>query len=59
LRTADATHLATAIATGAQRFITSDSKDFGPPIKEIDITSRPTCPIWRRGSLLSAGRTRR
>ena len=38
LRLADATHLATAIAMGAHRFITNNSKDFGQPIKEIEIT---------------------
>lgn len=38
LRPVDATHLATAIAMGAQRFITNNSKDFGQPIKEIDVT---------------------
>jgi predicted nucleic acid-binding protein len=38
LRAADATHLATAIGMGAQRFITNNKRDFGGPIKEIDIT---------------------
>jgi len=38
LRGPDATHLATAIAMGAQRFITNNSKDFGPSIMEIDVT---------------------
>ena len=38
LRLADAMHLATAISTGAHRFITNNSKDFGPFIKEIDVT---------------------
>jgi predicted nucleic acid-binding protein len=38
LRGPDATHLATAIAMGAHRFITNNSKDFGRPIKEIEIT---------------------
>jgi predicted nucleic acid-binding protein len=38
LRLADAMHLATAISVGAQRFITNNSKDFGPFIKEIDVT---------------------
>jgi predicted nucleic acid-binding protein len=37
LRAPDATHLATAIRMGAQRFITNNSKDFGQPIREIDI----------------------
>lgn len=38
LRGPDATHLAAAIAIGAARFITNNSKDFGPFIKEIDVT---------------------
>lgn len=38
LKTADATHLATAISMGADRFITSNKRDFGADITEIDIT---------------------
>jgi len=38
LRLADAIHLATAIGMGAHRFITNNSKDFGQPIKEIEVT---------------------
>lgn len=38
LRTADAVHLATGIAMGAQRFITNNSRDFPQTITEIDIT---------------------
>jgi predicted nucleic acid-binding protein len=38
LRLADATHLATAISMGAQRFITNNKRDFGTYIKEIDVT---------------------
>ena len=38
LRLADATHLATAIAMGAHRFITNNSKDFSQRIKEIEVT---------------------
>lgn len=38
LRAADATHLATAIGIGAERFITNNRRDFGAGIKEIDIT---------------------
>lgn len=38
LRTADATHLATAISMGAHRFITNNRRDFGESIKEIDVT---------------------
>jgi predicted nucleic acid-binding protein len=44
LRLADAMHLATAIAMGAQRFITNNSKDFGPFIKEIEITYPAALP---------------
>jgi hypothetical protein len=40
LRAADAVHLATAIATGADRFITNNARDFPRTISEIDIT----CP---------------
>jgi predicted nucleic acid-binding protein len=38
LRAADAIHLATAVSLGAHRFITNNGKDFGAPIKEIDVT---------------------
>jgi predicted nucleic acid-binding protein len=38
LRAADATHLATAVGMGAERFITNNRRDFGPDIKEIDVT---------------------
>jgi predicted nucleic acid-binding protein len=38
LRTADAIHLATAIAIGAQRFITNNTRDFPQTITEIDVT---------------------
>jgi predicted nucleic acid-binding protein len=38
LRLADAMHLATAISMRADRFITNNSEDFGPFIKEIDVT---------------------
>jgi predicted nucleic acid-binding protein len=38
LRAADATHLATAVAMGAERFITNNQRSFGPDIKEIDVT---------------------
>jgi predicted nucleic acid-binding protein len=34
----DAVHLATAVAAGADRFITNNSRDFGREIVEIDIT---------------------
>lgn len=38
LRAADAVHLATAVAAGADRFLTNNSKDFPRSITEIDIT---------------------
>jgi predicted nucleic acid-binding protein len=37
MRTADATHLATAVSMGARRFITNNKRDFGTDIEEIDI----------------------
>ena len=37
LRAADAFHLATAVATGADRFITNNRRDFGPSITEIEV----------------------
>lgn len=38
LRAADAVHLATAVATGADRFITNNRRDFPATISEIQIT---------------------
>jgi predicted nucleic acid-binding protein len=38
LRAADATHLATAITVGADRFITNNRRDFPPTITEIQVT---------------------
>lgn len=38
LRAADAIHLATAVGTGADRFITNNKRDFGIAITEIEIT---------------------
>jgi predicted nucleic acid-binding protein len=38
LRAADAIHLATAVASGADRFITNNSSDFSKRITEIEIT---------------------
>jgi predicted nucleic acid-binding protein len=35
---ADAGHLATALALGADRFITNNQRDFPPTIKEIEVT---------------------
>ena len=41
LKAADATHLATAVSTGADRFITNNQRDFPVTITEIDV-SYPT-----------------
>jgi predicted nucleic acid-binding protein len=38
LRAADAVHLATAVAAGADRFITNNSSDFAKTISEVAIT---------------------
>ena len=37
LRATDAAHLATAVAAGAERFLTSNRKDFPQTIAEIDV----------------------
>ena len=37
LRTVDATHLATAVHAGADRFITNNQRDFPQTIEEIDV----------------------
>ncbi len=37
LRAADAVHLATAVAAGADRFITNNSSDFSKAVTEIDV----------------------
>jgi predicted nucleic acid-binding protein len=38
LRAADATHLATAVAVGADRFLTNNKRDFPPAIAEVRVT---------------------
>jgi predicted nucleic acid-binding protein len=38
LKAVDATHLATAVAVGADRFITNNQRDFPQTITEVDIT---------------------
>jgi len=38
LRAVDAVHLATAVAVGADRFVTNNSSDFPKTIVEIDVT---------------------
>jgi predicted nucleic acid-binding protein len=44
LRGADATHLATAVSLGAERFITNNKRDFPESIEEIDVTYPDTLP---------------
>jgi predicted nucleic acid-binding protein len=44
LRATDATHLATAVSMGAERFITNNKRDFGPGIEEIDVTYPDALP---------------
>jgi predicted nucleic acid-binding protein len=44
LRAADATHLATAVGLGADRFITNNRRDFGPHITELDVTYPDALP---------------
>jgi predicted nucleic acid-binding protein len=38
LKAADATHLATAVAAGADRFLTNNERDFPRTITEVGIT---------------------
>jgi predicted nucleic acid-binding protein len=38
LRAADATHLATAVAVGADRFLTNNRRDFPPSVTEVKVT---------------------
>lgn len=38
MRAVDAAHLATAVATGADRFLTNNRRDFPKTITEIDVT---------------------
>lgn len=44
LRAADAAHLATAIAAGADRFLTGNRKDFPTAITEIEVVSADELP---------------
>jgi predicted nucleic acid-binding protein len=37
LRVTDATHLATAVAVGADRFLTNNQRDFRPTITEVRV----------------------
>lgn len=44
LRAPDAVHLATAVAAGADRFITNNSSDFSQAVTEIDVTNPSELP---------------
>jgi predicted nucleic acid-binding protein len=44
LRAADAVHLATAVAAGADRFITN-RRDFPPSVAEIEVTYPEDLPM--------------
>jgi predicted nucleic acid-binding protein len=44
LRAADATHLATAVGLGADRFITNNQRDFPTTITEVRITYPANLP---------------
>ena len=44
LKAADATHLATAVNMGADRFITNNQRDFTTAITEVDVTYPATLP---------------
>ena len=54
LRAADATHLATAVNAGADRFLTNNQRDFPQTIAEIevvypqDLPDVTTAPMWGR-----------
>jgi predicted nucleic acid-binding protein len=48
LRAADAVHLATAIAAGADRFITNNPRDFTKSIREVDVVYPTDLPDPRR-----------
>ena len=45
LRAADAAHLATAVAAGADRFLTNNRKDFPRSIAEIDVVYPDDLPL--------------
>ncbi|WP_375480829.1 type II toxin-antitoxin system VapC family toxin [uncultured Jatrophihabitans sp.] len=44
LRAADATHLASAVVSGADRFITNNRRDFPASIAELDVVYPPDLP---------------
>jgi predicted nucleic acid-binding protein len=45
LRAADAVHLATAVAAGADRFVTDNARDFPKTIAEIDVVYPADLPV--------------
>src|SRR5262249_48174097 len=47
LRAADATHLATAVSLGADRFITNNQRDFPRSIAEVQVTYPADLPDAR------------
>ena len=47
LRAADATHLATAVSMGADRFITNNQRDFPVTITEVNVTYPASLPAPR------------
>lgn len=47
LRAADAAHLATAVAIGADRFLTNNQRDFPTSIREIDVVYPAALPAPR------------
>lgn len=48
LRAADATHLATAVGLGADRFITGNQRDFPRSIAEVEVTYPADLPDVRQ-----------
>jgi predicted nucleic acid-binding protein len=48
LRAADATHLATAVNLGADRFITNNQRDFPRSIVEVQVTYPADLPDVRQ-----------
>ena len=47
LRAADATHLATAVSLGADRFLTNNQRDFARTISEVQVTYPTDLPDAR------------
>ncbi len=55
LKAADSVHLATAIAAGADRFLTGNRKDFPKTIREIDVIYPDDLPEPREHSADESG----